>query len=255
VNDVYLLYKERGETPLECIKRFQKDGALPLEKLTYAGRLDPAAGGLLLVLGGEERFEKEKYTALPKVYEADILFGVSSDTYDLLGIPEEGDPISLEELQGFFPQFEREVTSLSSLPYPPYSSRTVEGKPLWALARSGAPSHSLSKNISVTSFEVLSSEIIDSQTILDEVRRLVTIVRGDFRQDQIIRSWKGIPSAVWVSMKCRIACSSGTYIRSIAHHLGLFTHTGALARSITRTDIGPYSADNALRKVDIASSK
>ena len=55
------LYKKVGETPLECIKRFQSDHPeYQGEKMTYAGRLDPLASGVLLVLVGKECKQKEK---------------------------------------------------------------------------------------------------------------------------------------------------------------------------------------------------
>jgi len=53
--------------------------------MTYAGRLDPLAEGLLLVLTGEECKNKEKYLGLDKEYEVDVLFGFATDTYDILG--------------------------------------------------------------------------------------------------------------------------------------------------------------------------
>lgn len=81
------LYKNKGETPLECIERFKKDNPeYKKDKMTYAGRLDPLAEGLLLVLVGEECKKKEKYLGLDKEYEVDILFGFATDTYDVLGV-------------------------------------------------------------------------------------------------------------------------------------------------------------------------
>ena len=55
IMNILKLYKNRGETPLECINRFKKENPeYQKEKMTYAGRLDPLAEGLLLVLVGEE---------------------------------------------------------------------------------------------------------------------------------------------------------------------------------------------------------
>lgn len=53
-------------------------------KMTYLGRLDPMAEGLLLVLSGDTR-DKNKFLDLDKTYEFEVLWGVSTDTYDVLG--------------------------------------------------------------------------------------------------------------------------------------------------------------------------
>ena len=87
MESVLNLYKERGETPLERIERFRKTHPeyrkLPM---SYAGRLDPMAEGVLLVLVGEENRNRETHLSLTKKYEFDVLFGFATDTYDVLGV-------------------------------------------------------------------------------------------------------------------------------------------------------------------------
>ena len=62
IQSFYVLNKEIGETPLECMERFRLSKGLdPLLPMTYAGRLDPMAEGVLLVLVGEECKNKDKY--------------------------------------------------------------------------------------------------------------------------------------------------------------------------------------------------
>ena len=83
---IILLNKKEGETPLEALDRFRMaNPKYKDEKMTYAGRLDPMASGVLLVLVGEEIKQKDKYLALNKEYEFEILFGFATDTYDILG--------------------------------------------------------------------------------------------------------------------------------------------------------------------------
>ncbi len=84
---VLLLNKPLGMTPLELIqgfkKRFPKYEKL---KIGYAGRLDPMARGLMVCLVGDES-KKQKETELKtKDYVFEALFGVSTDTYDVLGL-------------------------------------------------------------------------------------------------------------------------------------------------------------------------
>ena len=68
---IHNLYKQRGETPLECLERFRCQ-RLPLthEKMTYLGRLDPMAEGVLLVGSGEEdtkQKRREEFFSLDKM--------------------------------------------------------------------------------------------------------------------------------------------------------------------------------------------
>ena len=112
--------------------------------MTYAGRLDPMASGLLLVLAGEETKNKEKYLALDKEYEFEVLFGFATDTYDILG------KISSSARQGLAEELtqaklEKEIkqnlkyfTGKFIQKYPIYSSKTVKGKQLFEYARGGA---------------------------------------------------------------------------------------------------------------------
>lgn len=80
-------YKALGQTPLECLEELRVSrpdlADLPL---TYAGRLDPLACGLLIVLAGEECKNKDQYLGLDKTYEFEMLVGFATDTYDLLGV-------------------------------------------------------------------------------------------------------------------------------------------------------------------------
>jgi tRNA pseudouridine55 synthase len=55
------------------------------ETLSYAGRLDPMAEGVLLCLVGSANARREAYLDLNKEYILDVLFGFSTDTYDILG--------------------------------------------------------------------------------------------------------------------------------------------------------------------------
>src|SRR5690606_34034568 len=91
MQEILKLYKNLGETPLECIERFRAEHPEYAEtKMTYLGRLDPMAEGLLLVLAGNTK-DREKYLALDKTYEFEVLWSFETDTYDTLGlVSEEG---------------------------------------------------------------------------------------------------------------------------------------------------------------------
>src|SRR3989344_5566750 len=84
---VISLYKPVGKTPLQCIRAFQSK--FPEYKnvtLSYAGRLDPMAEGLLLILVAAENEKRSIYQDMDKTYDFTVLFGITTDSYDLLGI-------------------------------------------------------------------------------------------------------------------------------------------------------------------------
>ena len=85
---IFNLYKNRGETPLECLERFRgTKPELQNESMTYLGRLDPLAEGVLLVGAKEhvEQKEREKFFGLDKEYDFTAIFGFETDTYDVMG--------------------------------------------------------------------------------------------------------------------------------------------------------------------------
>lgn len=121
-------------TPLEAIEIFKvKFPEYVNEKISYAGRLDPMAEGLLLLLIGEENKSRNKYEGLNKTYEAEVIFGISTDSFDQLGLVEKAElklfnKKTIEKVINNFIGKQKQY-------YPPYSSRTVKGKPLYWWAK------------------------------------------------------------------------------------------------------------------------
>jgi tRNA U55 pseudouridine synthase TruB len=92
MNDRLNIYKKLGETPLEALERTRTEHSIAADvPMTYAGRLDPLVEGQMIILIGEECKNKDAYTKLGKTYEFEILSGVSTDTYDLLGLVTDSD--------------------------------------------------------------------------------------------------------------------------------------------------------------------
>lgn len=239
------LNKKVGETPLECLERFRhanpQYSAVPM---TYAGRLDPMAEGLLLVLTGEECKEKEKYLALDKEYETEILFGISTDTHDVLGIPTEGDMCVVEkdEVSRATSPYMGKITQR----YPIYSSKTVAGVPLFELARRGLidDAEIPTKDVQIYSIDIVGERDICAADLKKTILEKIAKVKGDFRQKEIIKKWQDFfaqnPGASFSVFTLKVICSSGTYIRALAENLGRDIGTGALALSIRRVRVGEY---------------
>ena len=218
--------------------------------MTYAGRLDPMARGLLLVLVGEEVKNKDKYLKLDKEYEFEILVGFATDTYDILGkiqhshILENVGMLKLEEwerdIRNNLKHFRRKFTQK----YPIYSSKTVKGKQLWQYGRNAEEVEIPEREVSVKKLQFLKIRRISAKKLLEVIERRIKKVEGHFRQKEIIKLWRKHlvkdPSARLVLANFKIKCSSGTYVRGIAHSLGEKMGAPALAFSIKRTTIGKF---------------
>ncbi|MFA6338784.1 MAG: hypothetical protein WCW87_01875 [Candidatus Paceibacterota bacterium] len=239
------LYKESGETPLERIKRF-KDENLEYQniKLSYAGRLDPLASGVLLVVVGEDNKDKEKYLNFDKEYEALVLFGVSTDTHDVLGkIKSSKSKVeNLEEkvraeIKNFKGKFFQE--------YPSYSSKTVNGKQLWQWAREDKLDEieMPKKEVEIYDIQILEFFELSKEKLHKEIAEKILRVKGDFRQQEILAEWDKFfanSQKIFSIAKIKVACSSGTYIRSLANEIGKKLDIDALALDIKRTKVGEY---------------
>jgi tRNA pseudouridine55 synthase len=250
---VITVYKKPGQTPLECINELKNTHPeLKYVPLTYAGRLDPLAEGVLLILVGDECLKKDEYLALSKEYEVTILFGFSTDTYDVMGLIEESQAIQDSEKENLIERLKSNLGSFMgriSQKYPPYSSRTVESKPLFQWAREGKlneitiPSH----DVFIERIDVVGENKITGLKLLRDIQEVISLVSGDFRQEEILDVWKKTleekKNNEFPTITLKISCGSGVYVRAIAHELGKAIGIPALALKIVRTKVGDYSRE------------
>lgn len=247
------IFKPIGPTPLEMIKQFRVEHPeYAYSKIGYAGRLDPMASGLLLFLIDHENANRKIYEKLSKIYTFDLIFGIETDTYDALGLIQNRQyftkfPAQIE-LQQKLDSILTQMIGYKEQAYPPYSSPRINGKPLFYWARHNLL-HTITipkKIITITSIGVLKSKVISLKKLKNMIINQINKVRGDFRQDQILATWQALelPFVALPVFHCQVACSSGTYIRSLAHEIGQKMNFGAIACNIQRTRIGNYSIDS-----------
>ncbi len=97
--EVFYIHKRKGISPLDAVLEFKKRKPEYEEvKMAYAGRLDPMAEGVLLMIAGNELKNFDDYLKLNKKYEATLLFGFHTDTYDILGIPKRGKELLVKKI-------------------------------------------------------------------------------------------------------------------------------------------------------------
>ena len=229
----YFIQKKWGETPLEAILRLRTDEHIPANiPMTYAGRLDPAAEGLLLVLVGDECKKKNEYNALSKTYRGEIIFGISTDSYDLLGIPKISGVIPARELKStknIIADYFKNHLGKQLQKYPPYSSKNIHTGTL-----------PLPHEVELFEYHDLEMGEQTCEEMVDRVKKLTEIVTGDFRQEQICAAWQAITPAMprtLLSVSLTLKVSSGFYIRQLAEDLSVELGFGGCLYSLVRTGI------------------
>jgi len=244
--------KPVGVTPLETIQRFKSlNPQFSQVKISYAGRLDPMAEGLLLLLVGEENKKRKMYESLKKTYETDIILGIETDTFDALGIvlkvakDRRGEK---EEMLSCLKTF----VGRTMQEYPPYSSKPVGGKPLFWWARNGRLSEIEipRKEIEISECTFLKKTHMSGSGLFADVMERIEKITGDFRQEEIKACWKefekNYKNDSFTQITLRVSCSRGTYIRRLADDIGKKLGCRAFALSINRTSVGKYSLNDCL---------
>lgn len=254
MNKSIVIHKKQGETPLEALNAFKRAHSEYKDAVAcYAGRLDPMAEGKLLLLFGEECKKKDRYAALDKEYEVEVLLDVGSDTGDALGLVSySGHETRVDP--GVLDAALRAERGAHMREYPAFSSKTVNGKQLFLYALEGklgdiiipkheervyAITHVGSAMADTAALRVRINAFLAKVPLTDEPSKALG---ENFRIDAVRKSWDALFTAAgersFATLRLRVACGSGTYMRTLAGRLGEALGTKALALSITRTKIG-----------------
>lgn len=172
----------------------------------HLGTLDPIGTGVLVLLLGRATRLARFYAARRKRYIAAVRFGFATDTYDA-----DGEPLG----QDTAPELSREETERLAVQFvgrfahvpPIFSAKKVHGRPAHELARKKKPVELKPVEVEVYEFQVIE--------VNGPVARLV------------------------------IECAAGTYIRSLAHEMGVRLGCGAHLAEIVRTAVGEFTLDQA----------
>ncbi len=273
-----VLEKAIGETPLSCAEAWRTTQPDMLGiPLSYAGRLDPMASGKLLVLIGEECKNQTAYHDLDKEYEFSVLFGISSDTQDVLGrlqaapassvFPEGGVGVVGEgniEETGVNLRLSDIAESLIgpfTFPYPLFSAKTVQGKPLhmWTLEGRLDEIEIPTRTSTIYELELIDIESKPRQEIAaTALQKINTIPKvtdprkalgADFRRTDVRADWQDVATdfslpAKYVIAHFRCVASSGAYMRTLATIIADKLGTTGIAHHIHRTKIGLFDKQN-----------
>ena len=184
-----------------------------IKKIGHAGTLDPLATGLLIVCTGKFTKKINEYMGMEKEYTGTITLGATTPTYDLESEPENFlATVSITS----------NIIHATTLPFtgailqtpPAHSAIKIGGKRVYELARMGMEVKMQPRPVTISVFEI-------TRIALPEV---------DFR----------------------VACSTGTYIRSLANDFGAALGVGGYLSSLCRTRIGPFLVEDAKDPKEIA---
>lgn len=178
-----------------------------IKKVGHCGTLDPNATGLLIIVLGRGTKLSEKLMSDDKVYEGDIKFGEATDSYDADGEITATLPVPPLTLDQLNEAASSFIGDLQQVP-PMVSAKKQGGVPLYKLARKGI-------------------EVVREP-------RLVHIYNYRFTA-------YAEPIA-----KFRVACTKGTYVRSLAHELGQKLGCGAHLATLRRVTSGKWDVADAL---------
>lgn len=205
INGILNIYKEKGYTSHDVVAKLR--GITKQKKIGHTGTLDPDAEGVLPVCLGRATKVCDLLSDKDKVYEAELLLGISTDTQDISGkILEQksADLLTEEQVLECILSF---IGEYQQLP-PMYSALKVNGKKLYELARDGIE--------------------------VERKRRKVTIF-----EIQILEV--NLPV-----VRMRVHCSKGTYIRTLCHDIGEKLGVGGCMQLLLRTKVSCFELKESL---------
>ncbi len=257
MDEILNIYKPIGLTPFQLIEKLRaSDEKYQPIKIGYAGRLDPLAHGVMLLTIGDANFRREDFLHLNKTYQIKVLLGVETDSYDSLGLitptVETPAPINLESK---ISQFISDNTHQFDQPYPPFSSKPINGIPMYKHAKKGSLNHLEipTKQVEIFAISLIQIEQIPVQKLQKRIINQIKLVKGHFRQTKTIKLWQDFfkqnKEITMTEITLEIDCSSGTYMRSLAHKLGDFLGSKGISSAIYRTKVGEFELKDSLKLV------
>ena len=213
MNGVLIINKPMDFTSFDAVAVTRKVSTQ--RKLGHCGTLDPNATGVLPVLLGVATKAQDILPNHDKEYEAELKFGLESDTLDIWGeiLREEKSEVSAEAFEEILKNFRGKIMQVP----PMYSALKQNGQRLYDLARQGIEVKREARPVTIYKLETIS---------FDEVQQ---------------------------TAKIRVACSKGTYIRSLIDDMGKALGTVAVMTSLCRTKACGFSLTESISMDELKS--
>jgi tRNA pseudouridine55 synthase len=177
-------------------------------RIGHAGTLDPLATGLLVLMIGKATRLASLLSGVDKTYRGVLKLGIDTDTFDRAGQPT-GPPKEVHvDRETLLAAMARFSGTIVQTP-PAFSAKKVHGTPMYRLARGRKPVSPIPVTVTFKRLELL-----------------------DFRGDEV---------------EVEAEVSAGTYLRALAHDLGMALGCGAHLQALRRTSAGPFRVQDASR--------
>lgn len=220
MDGVLIIDKPAGMTSHDVVARVRR--ITGHRRVGHTGTLDPFATGVLVVLVGRATRLAQFLSGAEKEYEAVIRLGYATDTGDLTGTrvsdftPEtqRSTEIHREEIESAMAALRGEIEQTP----PMYSAKKIGGRKLYELARRG--------------------EQVERPSVRVKVNKFVAISQDDAWQNEDINGTR--------DLSVRVACSAGTYIRTLAEDFGKLLGLGAHVAELRRTRAGEFNIGEAI---------
>jgi tRNA pseudouridine55 synthase len=204
---VILVDKPKGISSFDCIRILRKK--LNIRKMGHAGTLDPNASGLMIIALEKATKRLAHFLKLSKVYEAEIVLGITTDSGDTTGNVLETTQVPSEITEEVVRKAIASLVGELQLPVPIFSAIKKEGKRLYEYAREGV--------------------------VVEVPMKTMVVHEASIETIELPR------------ITVRFSVASGVYIRSLAVALGQQLKTGATLAGLRRTKIDKWSVDKALK--------
>lgn len=248
VKNIYPIWKKKGESTHQLAKAL----ALKLGvKTAHTGTLDPMAEGVIIILANGDRLKKYEYAKWLKTYEFEMTLGISTDTYDGLGLVTNIDldnntaiaTVGIAKiLTNFKGMYEQEV--------PPYSAIKVKGKPLhyWARENKLHELHLPKRNGEIIDISLLSIEKKKLKAILIKQIEVIKKIDGDLRQKEILEQWEEYVykynKVHTTTIRIMVKMTKGLYVRKLGMDILKELGMRGFISDLIRIENGVYNKRN-----------
>ncbi len=220
MDGILIIDKPAGLTSHDVVARVRR--ILKTKRVGHTGTLDPFATGVMVILVGQATRLAQFLDKDEKEYEAIVRFGYETDTGDLTGQmqnaecrmqnAEIGKVLATTNWNEVFADFRGQIEQTP----PMYSAKKIDGKKLYELARKG--------------------ETVERNAVAVTVHQL-EIIDNSITEDSELDTW---------NLKLSVACSAGTYIRTLAEDIGRKVGVGAHLAELRRTRAGKFGIEQSI---------
>jgi tRNA pseudouridine55 synthase len=183
-------------------------------KVGHAGTLDPLATGLLIICTGKMTKQIDTFQAQEKEYTGTMVLGTTTPSYDMETEPDQQFDVSRITTEQIKAACHQFIGDIQQYP-PAHSAIKIDGERLYEKARRGEDVELRLRNVTISEFEITGINLPE--------------------------------------VEFRVACSKGTYIRSLVNDFGKALNNGAYLSKLKRTKSGEYNVEDAWEIMELVN--